>query len=127
VTKTETKAFRKTLESKLAELQNQNKNREILDTEASPDEIDRIQQATEREYAIGSLERNYSRLREVTAAIGRLDEDTFGICLNCEEEIMPKRLAAVPWAPLCIVCQEAADRERESPSHEMDESLLMAM
>jgi RNA polymerase-binding transcription factor DksA len=32
------------------------------------------------------------------------------MCLNCEEEIAAKRLAAVPWAALCIVCQEVAER-----------------
>lgn len=125
MTKTETNAFRKTLESRQTELKNANKGREVIETEASPDELDRIQRAAEREYAIGSLERNFIRLREVTAALGRLDADVFGICANCEEDISLKRLAALPWAPLCIVCQEAADLEAKSPS-EMDESLLAA-
>ena len=126
MTKTEEKAFRKTLESRQTELQNANKTQPI-EIEPTSDELDRIQQATEREYAIASLERNFSRLREVSAALRRLDEGTFGICGNCEEEITPKRLAAVPWAPLCIVCQEAADQERIAPSLEMDESLLAAV
>jgi DnaK suppressor protein len=126
MTKTEANAFRKILETRQAELQNANKTQPI-EIEATSDELDRIQQATEREYAIASLERNFSRLREVSAALRRLDEGTFGICGNCEEEITPKRLAAVPWAPLCIVCQEAADQERIAPSLEMDESLLAAV
>ena len=125
MTKTETNAFRKTLESRQTELKNANKGREVIETEASPDDLDRIQQAAEREYAIGSLERNFSRLREVTAALGRLDAGVFGVCANCEEEISLKRLAALPWAPFCIVCQEAADLEAKSPG-EMDESLVAA-
>jgi DnaK suppressor protein len=127
MTKTETNAFRRTLESKQTELQSGNKDREMLEADASPDELDRIQQAAERDYAIGSLERKFSRLREVKAALRRLDEGTFGVCASCEEDITPKRLAAVPWAPFCIVCQEAADRERKSPTREIDESLLMAV
>ncbi len=99
----------------------------MLEADASPDELDRIQQAAERDYAIGSLERKFSRLREVKAALRRLDDGTFGVCASCEEDITPKRLAAVPWAPFCIVCQEAADRERKSPTREIDESLLMAV
>jgi hypothetical protein len=47
----------------------------------------RIQQAAEREVAIGSLERNFSRLREVKAALSRLDSRTFGIGGHSEEEI----------------------------------------
>ena len=124
MTKPETNLFRKTLESRQTELRNENKGREAIETEASPDELDRIQHAAEREYAIGSLERNFSRLREVTAALRRMDTGTFGVCGRCEEEISLKRLAAVPWAPYCIVCQEAADLEGESSSREMDDSLL---
>jgi len=43
-----------------------------------------------------------------------VDAGTFGICLDCEEEINPKRLAAVPWAARCVACQERADREGTS-------------
>jgi DnaK suppressor protein len=124
MTKSETNLFRKTLESRQTELRNENKSREAIETDSSPDELDRIQHASEREYAIGSLERNFSRLREVTAALRRMDAGTFGVCGKCEEEISLKRLAAVPWAPFCIVCQEAADLEGASPAREMDDSLV---
>jgi DnaK suppressor protein len=124
MTKSETNLFRKTLESRQTELRNENKGREAIETDSSPDELDRIQHASEREYAIGSLERNFSRLREVTAALRRMDAGTFGVCGKCEEEISLKRLAAVPWAPFCIVCQEAADLEGASPAREMDDSLV---
>ena len=59
---------------------------------------------------MGTLNRESIWLREIRAALARIDSGGFGICLNCEEDIGAKRLAAVPWAPLCIVCQEAADR-----------------
>jgi DnaK suppressor protein len=55
-----------------------------------------------------------TRLRDVHAALGRINVGTFGLCLECDDELSPKRLAAVPWASLCIRCQEAEDgRERE--------------
>jgi DnaK suppressor protein len=114
MTKTELNTFRRTLESKRTELENGNRNREALAIETSPDELDRIQHASNREEAIGNLERSSSRMREVQAALQRLDEGSFGICVGCEENISPKRLAAVPWAVYCIVCQEAADREKTS-------------
>jgi DnaK suppressor protein len=59
---------------------------------------------------IGSLARNSKLLREVRAALTRMDAGTFGICIDCEEEIGIKRLAALPWSASCIDCQEAADR-----------------
>ena len=125
MTKTETNAFRNTLEAKLKELQNANRAQPI-EIEATSDDLDRIQQASDRDYAIGSLERNFRRLREVGDALRRMDAGTFGVCASCEEDISPKRLSAVPSAPFCIVCQEAADNERIAPSFEMDESLLAA-
>jgi len=46
-------------------------------------------------------------LREIADALHRLDHDTYGICMECEEPISPKRLDAVPWARYCVTCQEA--------------------
>ena len=45
-------------------------------------------------------------LREISDALLRIDQDTYGICLECEEPISPKRLDAVPWARYCVTCQE---------------------
>jgi DnaK suppressor protein len=50
-------------------------------------------------------------LRGVTAALRRSDDGSFGLCLQCDHEISPQRLAAVPWTPYCIRCQEAEDEE----------------
>jgi DnaK suppressor protein len=46
-------------------------------------------------------------LRDLEAALRRLDAGNFGICQSCGEAIAPKRLAAVPWARFCIPCQES--------------------
>jgi DnaK suppressor protein len=126
MTKTELTTFRKALENKQTELANGNRNREALAIESSPDELDRIQNSQERELAIGTLDRNATLLREVRAALRRIDAGTFGICAGCEEDINVKRLNAIPWASLCIVCQEAADREEKAPWGEADPSLEMA-
>jgi DnaK suppressor protein len=126
MTKIELNAFRRVLENRRTELANGNRNRESLAIETSPDELDRIQHSQERELAIGALDRNSTLLREVRAALHRIDAGTFGICAGCEENINVKRLNAVPWASSCIVCQEAADREQKAPWSEIDTSLVMA-
>jgi DnaK suppressor protein len=126
MTKTELNAFRRALENKQGELVNGNRNREALAIETSPDELDRIQHSQERELAIGNLDRNSTLLREVRAALGRIEADRFGICVGCEEPINPRRLAAVPWASSCIVCQEAEDRERGTPWSDVETPLVMA-
>jgi DnaK suppressor protein len=61
----------------------------------------------------------------VRTALRRIDAGRFGICTGCEEVINPKRLAAVPWATCCIVCQNDADREQKVSRGEIDVSLAM--
>src|ERR1041385_1951792 len=125
MTKTELNAFRRVLESRHIEIGNESPNREALAIE-SPDELDRIQQACDRDSAISSLERTSNRLHEVRAALRRIDAGTFGICSGCEENIDPKRLDTVPWASFCVVCQEAADRWQKTPRSGSDTSLAVA-
>lgn len=126
MTKIELNGFRKALENKQAELGNRTRNREALAIETSADELDRIQSASDRDSATENMERNFSRLREVQAALRRMGAGKFGVCACCEGDINPKRLAAVPWARYCIVCQVAADREQSTPGNEIETSLALA-
>jgi DnaK suppressor protein len=82
-----------------------------------------VQFAASRELSTRNLERESSLLRQVRAALDRIADGTYGACLQCEEEISPKRLKAVPWATLCIGCQEQADRNRQ-PGFEYAERFL---
>jgi DnaK suppressor protein len=109
MTKAELNKFRTILEARRNELASVLRNREAIAIEKSPDALDEVQHAAERELAIRNLDRESSLLRQVKLAINRLDDETFGTCLHCEEEINIKRLNAVPWAPYCIRCQELAD------------------
>ena len=110
MTKCELDGFRRTLKTRQAELSAGLRKREALAIETSADELDQIQHAQERDFAMGALDRESVRLREIRAALERIDRGSFGICINCEEEIGAKRLAAVPWTALCIVCQQVAER-----------------
>jgi DnaK suppressor protein len=114
--------FRKILKARQAELSDGRRNREAVAIETNADELERIQLAQERDFAMDALDRESVRAREIRAALERIDNGTFGICLNCEEEIAAKRLAAVPWTAMCIVCQEVMERIA-SASH-MDEQTL---
>lgn len=125
MTKIELNLFRRILENMQAELGTARRNREALAIETSPDELDRIQHASDRDMAIGNLERDSSRLLEVRAAFRRIEAGMFGICVACEQNINAKRLSAVPWTSFCIVCQEAADRE-QTPWSEIETSLVIA-
>jgi len=126
MTKRELNGFQRALENKLTELGSGNQNRDALAVETSPDELDRIQHASDRDDAIGNLERKSKRLREVQTALRRIATGTFGICAECEESIPPRRLAAVPWALSCIACQEATERAPAMSGGGTGASLAMA-
>lgn len=129
MTKSEVNRFKQILDAKQAELARVLRNREAIAIEKTADALDEVQHAAERELAIRNLDRESSLLRQVKFALRRLNEGAYGICLHCEEEISPKRLAAVPWTQYCIQCQELADRSRERDgggSEDMDELLVNA-
>src|SRR5438046_6218141 len=108
--KTELEKYKKILEAKRDELAKGLRNREDIAIEKTPDALDEVQLAGERELAIRNLDRESNMLRNVRGALGRMADGSYGICMHCEEDISPKRLNAVPWTAYCIKCQEAADR-----------------
>ncbi|MBV9405050.1 MAG: TraR/DksA family transcriptional regulator [Acidobacteriaceae bacterium] len=124
MTKTELNKFKKILENKQDELEQIVRNRDAITIEKSADALDEVQHAAERELAIRNLDRESNLLRNVRSALRRIEEGMFGTCLHCEEEISPKRLNAVPWAPYCIQCQEQADRNQDE-GNEMFEDMLV--
>jgi DnaK suppressor protein len=106
--------FEEAVKRKELELMQALKRRDGIAVETSADQMDEIQYALERDLAIHTVDRDSALLRQVRAALRRIDAGDFGQCLECESAISPKRLAAVPWAACCIECQEAADREMPS-------------
>ncbi len=110
MTKVDLEKFRKTLETKQAELTGSLRNRDEIVIEKAPDALDEVQMAGERELAIRNLDRDSNMLRQIRRALARIEDGSYGICLHCDEEISPKRIAAVPWAAFCIKCQEQVDR-----------------
>ena len=118
MTKTEVNKFKQILETKRKELAVVLRNRDGIAIEKSPDALDEVQHAAERELAIRNLDRDSNLLRQVKAALQRIDDGNYGTCLHCEEDISPKRLNAVPWAAYCIQCQEIADSNKDQESED---------
>jgi DnaK suppressor protein len=125
MTPAELNNFKNVLEAKQAELAQWLRNREGIAIERSPEALDQVQNAAERDVAIRNLDRESNLLRNVVDAVRRIDDGAFGVCLRCEGDISPKRLAAVPWAAFCIRCQEIADRNQTGVGSESIEELLV--
>ncbi|MCX6811881.1 MAG: TraR/DksA C4-type zinc finger protein [Candidatus Berkelbacteria bacterium] len=45
-------------------------------------------------------------LRATNAALKRIEEENYGICLKCSKQIEPKRLEAYPAASVCLNCKK---------------------
>jgi len=121
MTKTEVDRFRAVLTARVAELERFTRHRDGITVERSADQLEEIQMAAQRALAVSNLDREFSHLRDARAALSRIEEGSFGTCQECDEDIHPKRLAAVPWAAFCIRCQEAADGnvKEMSPSRDL--------
>jgi DnaK suppressor protein len=112
MTQTELANFRAVLGTKQAELSKM-RGLESIAIERSADALEEADYKTARELAIAGLNRESTVRRSVVAALLRIRDGSFGTCVHCGSEIGSRRLQAVPWAPLCIVCQEAADLGEE--------------
>lgn len=112
--KKDLKHYRELLETKRGELVDRVRAARSTETqgpgEDAPDLGDRALTTTTREmsYRLSAEERVI--LKRIDGALRRMDEGTYGTCLNCNGTIQTGRLEAVPWARYCIECQELLDR-----------------
>src|SRR5471030_3147401 len=104
--KTELNKYKAMLEARRADVSAGLRNREDIAIEKTPDALDEVQLAGERELAIRNLDRDSVALRNVKGALARVADGSYGVCLRCDEDIKPKRLDAVPWTKYCIKCQK---------------------
>jgi len=123
MTKSELERFTTALEKRQGEISASLRNREDIAIEKTPDAIDEVQLAGERELAIRNLDRESNLLRNVKGALARIADGSYGTCMHCEEDISLKRLNAVPWAAFCIRCQEAVDRNEIEPAESLEQLL----
>ena len=110
--KSEIRRIAELLKEKRREIGKTLLNRDEIAIQQVPDELDQTQLTVERELALSRLNRDYSILQSLDAALRRIEDRTYGICIHCDEEISPKRLQAVPWTSLCLRCQEKFDQHQ---------------
>lgn len=89
----------------LAVLQNENEN--------LPDLADRASSETDRAIELRARDRQRKLIAKIEAALGRLDDGTYGYCEETGEPISLKRLDARPIATLSIEAQERHERREK--------------
>jgi DnaK suppressor protein len=105
--------FKKTLEARHRNLRiglaKTQREAHTAEHDRGKDEGDRAAISLARELDLGQKSRDRTLLTAVDAALRRINDGTFGECLNCGQEINIKRLEAIPWVRYCIACQELID------------------
>ena len=67
-----------------------------------------------RELFYNLQEGDFTRLRSIEEAMEALDRGQYGECIRCDDDINERRLEVVPWATMCIRCQEETEMEASS-------------
>ena len=83
--------------------------------QSEPDEFD-YQEVEDREIGFRQRSQLERRLAEIADAQDRLLDGSYGKCIECQDEIDPRRLAANPAVSLCLTCQKLIDGERLFPT-----------
>jgi DnaK suppressor protein len=78
--------------------------------ESTQDIADKAVSSYTREFLYSLSDSDRTTLVQIDEALGRIEEGTYGACLNCGVLMAEKRLMAVPWTPYCIDCQELLEK-----------------
>lgn len=66
--------------------------------------------ANDEETSFKIIEIETAELNQIDGALERIEDGTYGTCVDCDDAINPDRLEALPFASLCIACK----RQREA-------------
>jgi DnaK suppressor protein len=106
-------SLKKILIQKRAEILNKtNKAKREIDIDLNTnvgDEIDTASQNSEKEMYFELVANDRITLDAINDAIVKMEENTYGICEGCNNNILLERLKAIPWTKYCIQCQEKTE------------------
>ncbi len=80
----------------------------------TPDLTDRATLESDRNFELRLRGREQMLLDKINQAIARIDDGTYGVCAECEEEIGIKRLEARPVATYCIDCKLKQEQQEKN-------------
>jgi len=82
-----------------------------MESERDIERTDHVQEEAVNDTMMALDERSRRLIEEIQAALGRIDDGTYGDCEVCGEPINPARLEALPIARRCVCCQEEEEAE----------------
>lgn len=66
----------------------------------------------DREFSLGLASNDRELLHRVDAALGRISDKTYGICVSCSKSIPEVRLKALLYVDTCLKCQEELESKK---------------
>jgi DnaK suppressor protein len=69
------------------------------------------------DFNVAQLDRHIEAMRDIEAALQRAKNGSYGVCIDCGDDVAFARLQAYPTAKRCIVCQEKREREYVQQGH----------
>ena len=81
-----------------------------VDSSETPDPVDLAVRNYSKNVMLAVSENDSRQVILINGALTRISDDEYGTCQNCEKDINPKRLNAVPWARYCLNCQELVEQ-----------------
>jgi DnaK suppressor protein len=112
--KKELEKFRRLLQEKktslLAELAKTRHAEQETTEESTQDIADKAVSSYTREFLYSLNDTERSTVQQIDQALARIEDGTFGLCLNCGTPMNEKRLSAIPWSRHCVECQELAEK-----------------
>lgn len=99
---------KKEINHKLSEFYSESKE---VETGIAQDVGDKAESSYTKEFLLSLSDAERKQLSLIEGALKRIERSDYGICQSCGADIGKKRLDVVPWAPLCIVCQQREEEE----------------
>jgi|YelNatPaOPRAMG01_1025707.scaffolds.fasta_scaffold72556_4 DnaK suppressor protein len=84
-----------------------------VEANIAQDAVDRAESSYTKEFLLSLTDAEREQLTLINEALKRLERGGYGLCLSCGQPISKKRLEIVPWAPLCIECQQRKEKEEQ--------------
>ncbi len=81
-----------------------------LGKDGVPDIGDMSSNSYHQEVLMNLSETQRSRVRDIDAAIERMDKGVYGLCMRCEEEISARRMEVRPFSRYCVDCKAEVEK-----------------
>ena len=88
-------------------------NSSLDDNSTSADIVDQASSYTEKNVELRAINRQIKLISKIDSALKRIEDGTYGFCVDTGEPIGLKRLIARPVATLCIAAQERHEKDEK--------------